>query len=103
LLPALSEDPADYNSGEGNCRFHFPTTIEDMLGIGAALTLSYNILAAEERVARERRLESGLVILEAQQKCFQEHYNFELTKNPGLPPLDLCRGSDAAPVIREYQ
>jgi hypothetical protein len=86
-LPALSEDPARYNSHTDDCRFHLPSTNEDRFAVRAALTPTIFRL--------KKKGWHGSVVwnpdasyMEAHQKCLQEYYNFELMK-ADLSPLDL--------------
>jgi hypothetical protein len=87
-LPTLSEDPAIYSSDKDDCRFHLPTTTEDRLAIHAALTPTLFRL--------QKKGWHGSVVwspdasyMEAHQKCLQEYYKFESTKQPGLSPFEL--------------
>ncbi len=87
-LPALSEDPASYNSNKEDCRFHLPTTIEDQLAIRAALTPTLFRL-------KKKGWEGDVVwnpdasYMEAHQRCLQEYYRFETSRKPDLSPFDL--------------
>lgn len=78
-LPALSEDPASYNSNTRDCRFHLPTTIEDRLAIRAAMTPTMFQL--------QKKGGEGSVMwnpdasyMEAHQKCLREYYKFEMVQ-----------------------
>ncbi len=87
-LPALSEDPASYNSNREDCRFHLPTAVEDQLAIRAALTPTLFRL-------KKKGWEGDVVwnpdasYMEAHQRCLQEYYKFEMTRKPGMSPFDL--------------
>lgn len=87
-LPALSEDPASYNSNPEDCRFHLPSAVEDQLAIRAALTPTLFRL-------KKKGWEGDVVwnpdasYMEAHQQCLQEYYNFELTRKADLSPFDL--------------
>ena len=87
-LPALSEDPASYNSNTEDCRFHLPSTVEDRLAIRAALTPTLFRL-------KKKGWDGDVVwspdasYMEAHQRCLQEYYNFELARKPDLSPFDL--------------
>ncbi|KAF7514341.1 hypothetical protein GJ744_000111 [Endocarpon pusillum] len=87
-LPALSEDPASYNSNSEDCRFHLPSTAEDRLAIRAALTPTLFRL-------RKKGWDADVVwnpdasYMEAHQRCLQEYYKFELVRKPNLSPFDL--------------
>ena len=87
-LPALSEDPARYNSDMNDCRFHLSATIEDRLAVRAALTPTLFRL-------RKRGWDVDVVwktdasYMEALQKCWKEYYQFEVAKRPDLSPFSL--------------
>lgn len=87
-LPALSEDPASYNSNPEDCRFHLPSTAEDRLAIRAALTPTLFRL-------KKKGWEADVVwspdasYMEAHQRCLQEYYKFELARKPDMSPFDL--------------
>jgi hypothetical protein len=87
-LPALSEDPASYNSNTKDCRLHLPTTTEDRLAIRAALTPTLFRL-------QKTGWQDGVVwnqdasYMEAHQKCLREYYKFTKTKKPDSSPSDL--------------
>jgi hypothetical protein len=87
-LPALSEEPAHYNSDMNDCRFHLSVTIEDRLAIRAALTptlFPLRMRGWDEEVIWK----PDASYMEALQKCLQEYYQFEAAKRPDLSPFSL--------------
>jgi hypothetical protein len=87
-LPALSEDPASYNSDAKDCRFHLPATMEDRLAVRAALTPTLFGLRKKGWDVNDV-WNPDASYMEALQKCLQQYYQFEAAKKPDLSPFSL--------------